>query len=181
MNGCRWCHVGSMLKDFSHEVLVFGTINIPAVLTVVVNSCLLGKHDLQHWPNVLHDCRDAGFSEDSFQTAAEEFRYAPGVPEGGPIIFVEHLDTGACGMQPHTGGIVCAIVEDTTPGQRLHNVGPANKTGHRQPGTQRFPKGRDVRSEMVIFLAATSRDAEPRHRLVKNKEDVVGMSQLFQG
>jgi hypothetical protein len=73
-----------MLKEFSHEALVFGTINIPAIRTVVVNSCLLGKHDLHHWPNVLHDCCDAGFGEDSFQTAAEEFRYAPGVPEGGP-------------------------------------------------------------------------------------------------
>ncbi len=76
---------------------------------------------------------------------------------------------------------MCGIVEDTTPGQCLHNVGSANKTGHRQPGTQRFPKGRDVWSEMVIFLAATGRDAEARHRLVKNKEDVVCMSQLFQG
>jgi hypothetical protein len=58
-------------------------------------------------------------------------------------------------MQPHAGGILCAIVEDTTPGQRLQNVGSTNKTGHRPPGAQRFPKGRDVWSEMVIFLAAT--------------------------
>src|SRR6516225_10237566 len=176
----RGAGVDAELKQLVRQALVGGPVNVGTEVAAVPNLLLTRKHDLKHRADALHNGFHASRLKDLSYSRAELLSDLPHVAEARAVFAIELAKTGTRSMQANAGGVMRAIVQNSTPRERLHDLTAAHQRCYWQPAPERFSERGEVGGKFVVFLTAPAGNAKACNGLVENEQGPMFFHQFLE-